>query len=232
MTQRANLSLVKLKKGGARFEIVVDPDKALEFRQGKLLDMKEALKDIHVYTDAQKGQRPSADQLRAAFGTDDQNEAAKIILVKGDLQLTTGQRNAMHEAKVRQVLDLIHMWGIDPRNKTPHPVARLEAAFEEAKIKIDDSKTPQEQVPEIIKKLTPLLPIKIETLQIEVTLPSKYASKGYGSVKKLATIKHEQWLADGSWRGVVEIPGGMKGDFIETFNKITHGELIAKEVER
>ena len=101
MSERAAFSLVKLKKAGTNFEIVVDPDKALEYRQGKLLDMREALKDIHVYLDAQKADRPSSDQLRSAFGTDDNTEAAKIILVKGELQLTTDQRKEMHNQKMK-----------------------------------------------------------------------------------------------------------------------------------
>lgn len=221
----------RLKKAGTRFEVAIDSEKAIEFKQGTVLDIKEVLKDIHVYLDAAKGLRPSEDELRNAFGTTDQTEIAKTIILKGEVQLTGEQRTEMHQAKRRQVLDLLHLWGIDPRTKAPHPVARLENAFEEAKVRIDDNKSAQEQISDIIKKLAPILPIKIESKQIKLTIPAQYAHKAYGQLKRMATIKQDKWTPDGSWDGIVEIPGGLEPDLYETLNKICHGELVAKHVE-
>ncbi len=224
--------VAKIKKAGQRFEVAIDPEKALEFRSGKILDIKEVLKDIHIYTDVQKGERPSEDELRKAFGTVNQGEIAATILQKGEIQTTTAQRSEMHEAKKRQILDLLHLWGVDPRSKAPHPVARLESAFEEAKIKVDDRKSAQEQVEDVIKELAPILPIKIEHKKIKLSVPKEYAQQARGHVARVATIVQEQWLSDGGWEGTIEIPGGMEPDLYDELNRITHGQLIAQHIQR
>jgi len=229
--EKVSLSRARIKKAGKNFEIVIDPKAAVAFKEGKLLDVKEVLKDVHIYTDANKGMKCSAEDLKTAFGTDDSLEAAKEIIRKGDIQLTAEQRGEKREQLRREIIQLIKRNAIDPRTKTPMPETRIENAFAEAKIRIDDTKPAEAQLSDIIKQLQPILPIKFETKIIQVHIPAQYAQKTYGTIKKFGTIKKEEWLNDGSWTAQVEIPGGLETDFYDILNKLTQGDITTKVME-
>jgi ribosome maturation protein SDO1 len=63
--------VAKISKEGTNFEILVDPDKALEFRKGKDTDMESILAVPEIFKDSKKGERHSSEDLHKAFGTTD-----------------------------------------------------------------------------------------------------------------------------------------------------------------
>ena len=136
----------------------------------------------------------------------------------------------MVEQKKKQLINLIHRNGVDPRTNAPHPLTRIENALQEAKIKVDEFQSVDAQLKDALKKLQPIIPIKFVVKEIEVIIPSAYAAKSYSTIKMLGKIMKESWNNDGSWLGIVEIPGGMEQDFYDKLNSITHGELQAKVI--
>lgn len=228
--EKVVLTRARIKKQGKNFEVVVDPQAAAEFREGKLLDVKDVLKDIHVYTDVNKGLRCKDEELRSAFGTDDALEVAKEIIIKGDVPLTAEQRSAKREQKKREIISLIRKYGVDPRTNAPHPETRIENALTEAKVKIDDYKPADQQVKEILPKLQPIIPIKFATKRIEVNIPAQYAQQSYATVKRFGAITKEQWLQDGAWSVQVQVPAGLEADFYDELNKITRGTVETKVI--
>ena len=52
MKEQISLSRARIRKAGQNFEVVVDPRAALDYKEGRILDIKEVLKDIHIYSDA------------------------------------------------------------------------------------------------------------------------------------------------------------------------------------
>jgi len=90
---------------------------------------------------------------------------------------------------------------------------------------VDEFKDVEAQLPKIVKALRPILPLKFEMRRIEVKIPTSYAGRAYRVVKDFATIKREQWLDDGSWAAVVEIPAGAQAEFFDKLNSLTHGEV-------
>ena len=221
--EKVSLSKARIKREGKNFEIVVDPKAALDFKEGNLLDVKDVLKDVHIFVDVNKGLRCKDEELRSAFGTTDSLEVAKEIIIRGEIQLTGEQRSEKRDKVAREVVQLIKKYGVDPRTKAPHPETRIENALEEAKVRIDENKPADAQLHDIIKKLQPILPIKFETKTIQVHIPAEYAHKTYATIKRLGTIKKEQWLNDGSWSAQIEIPGGLETDFYDEINKQTQG---------
>lgn len=222
------LHLARLKKGDMSFEVVIDPDLAMDMREGKEVQILDILKNDKVWFDAKKGQEASHERLEALFETDDMLEVAKEIVMKGDIQLTAEYREKVRTELRQKVLAIIQTNGSDPKTNLPHPMTRIEAAFEEAKVKIDDSKTAEDQIPDIIRKLQPVLPIKFVTKEIQVKIPGDVAGKAYGTVKQFGKIANEQWLNDGAWLGVVEIPGGLETEFREALNSVCHCEVEVK----
>ncbi len=223
--------IARLKTNGETFEILVDCDHALLVKQGKKMDMNDILAAQKIFSDAKKGIVASEKKMQEVFGTSIVQEVAKIIIQKGDVQVTAEHRNKQFEEKRKQILQYIHVNGVDPRTNLPHPLQRLEFAFEEAKVRIDEHKDALAQVQDILKKLQPLLPIRFERKQISLHIPAQHAARCYGAVKALGKILKENWENDGSWRGVVEIPGGMQTELFDKVNALTHGSVEVEVIK-
>jgi len=218
----------RISKSGEKFEILVKPDPALDFKMGKQLGISQLLVIDEIYSDAGKGTRASADKLQKAFGTEDPVAIAEEIMKHGELQLTTDQRRQLVEDKRKQIVAFIARNCIDPRSGTPHPPIRIEQAMAQVKYSIDPFKTADEQAKDVIDELRALLPIKMEQMRVAVKILAEYAAKGYGAVKGYGTISREEWQADGSLVAVVEMPAGVYGPFVERLGKITQGTIQAK----
>lgn len=222
-----SMNLAKLKKGADNFEIVVDPNKAMQFKKG-VGDIRDVLVYPKIFSDAKKGMTSPENRIKAVFGTTDVNEAAKKIIQEGTVQVTAEYRNAQAEQKKKRIIDIIHRNGIDPRTNAPHPLSRIEAAIAEAKIKIDENKPAEEQVQDILKKILPIIPIKFAKKEIQLTISAQYAGKSYQAIRQTGKIIKETWNNDGSWTGLIEIPGGMEQELYDKLNSITHGTLQAE----
>ncbi|MBN2368430.1 ribosome assembly factor SBDS [Candidatus Woesearchaeota archaeon] len=228
--ERLSLNLAKLKKGGENFEIIIDPDKILEYKKNKEMDPREVMMYEKIFADAKKGFEASHDQLKALFNTTDVLAVAKKILDDGEIQFTQEYREDKRKEKKNKILDIITRNAVDPKTGLPHPRNRIEAAMEEARVKIDDFKEPGDQVNDIVSSLKPIIPIKLATKEIQVKIPSLYAGKAYSVVDKFGKIKMDNWLSDGSWLCSVEIPAGIQNEFFDALNKLTQGNIETKIV--
>ena len=222
-----SMNLAKWKKGADNFEIVVNPDKAMNFKKG-IGEIRDVLVYPKIFSDAKKGMSAPENRLKTIFGTDDVNEVAKKIIQQGDVQVTSEYRNAQVQQKKQRIINIIHCNGVDPRTNAPHPLTRVEAALDEAKIKIDEYKTAEEQVQGILKKILPIIPIKFVKKEIQLTISVEHTGKSYQTIRQLGKILKESWNNDGSWTGLIEIPGGMEQELYDKLNSITHGTLQAE----
>ncbi len=210
------------------FEIYVHLDKAMELRRGKNVPISDILAEHHVYKDAKKGMLASEREMETVFGSSETDYVARQIITKGNIQTTPQFRKQKTEEKRKQLIQMIHRNAIDPRSNLPHPVARIENAFNSAKIKINEGKSAEEQFPEVVKKLNLTLPLKIETKQLQVFIDDKYAVKVYGNIKKLGTLVRDSWGDDGEWHGIIEVPAGIYQETIDKLNALTKGRVEIK----
>lgn len=220
--------IARLKTQGQSFEILVDCSNALALREGKSIDMHDILAAMKIFSDAKKGLDASENAMKQIFGTSDVDEVAKIIIHKGEIQLSQEYREKLREEKRKQIISIIHRNGVDPKTHLPHPPQRIENAFAEAKLHVDEFKPVQEQVQEALKKLRQILPIKFEVKEIAIKIPPEFAPKCYSTVKTFGTILREEWQTNGYWVAVVELPGGMENDLYDKLNKICHGNVESK----
>ncbi len=227
--ESSKVTIARLKRFGQNFEVSVEPDKALEYKGGKIAEVREVLLAEGIFSDLKKGLRASQQDLQTAFKTTNSEAIAAIIVRQGEIQLTAEHRAEEREQKRRKLIYLIHKQAVDGRTGLPLPPARIEAALEQGKIHLDDYKTMEEQFDNVIAKLRPLLPIKIEQKRMSITISAQYAGKSYQVVKSNSTIINENWNVDGSWTAMIEIPAGMKIEFIEKLNALTHGSVVIKE---
>lgn len=228
-TEKIKLNLARLKKANQTFEINVDPDLAIKFKKGEPLNIKEVLKAEQIFSDAKKGEIVPEAKLKEAFHTADPLKIAEIIVKEGEIQLTSEYRQEQREQKKRKLIELIHRNAIDPATKLPHPSQRIELAFQEAKVHIDEYKSAEEQLDAILAQLRPVLPLKFEQSKLTLQISPTYAPKVYSLVQKYSKILKENWNSDGSWTAIVEIPAGLKPEFLDKLNSMTHGEITVEE---
>ncbi|MCW3997891.1 MAG: ribosome assembly factor SBDS [Candidatus Bathyarchaeota archaeon] len=216
-------TIARFTKDKAHFEILVKPNKALSYRTGKISGITEVLATDLIFVDANKGKKASEEQMQSVFETTNPHEIADIILKKGTLQLTTEQRHKMIDDKRKQIIDFISRQAVDPKTKLPHPPLRIENAMKQVRYPIDPYKPVEEQARDIVKLLRPILPLRIEQISLSVTIPVQYAARAYGSIKSFGQIRKEEWRADGSWYGIIEMSAGVYASFLNKLGHITKG---------
>jgi ribosome maturation protein SDO1 len=157
------------------------------------------------------------------FHTRSVPEIAKQILLKGEVQVTTEQRHQLQEAKHRQIVAEIARNAMNPQTGAPHPPARIEAAMREAKVHVDPFRSAELQVPEVLQKLRPLLPIRLDSVKVKIRVRAQDFPKVIGDLKGFGKLSEESWLGDGSWTGVLQIPAGLQTDLYAKLNAKTKG---------
>ncbi len=223
--------IAHIEKQGERFEVIVKPDAVQDLREGKSVDLLNKLAIDQVFRDAHKGSRASEEKMMEFFGTVDPLEVARKLIIEGEIQLTTEQRREMTEVKRKKIISFIAANAINPQSGAPHPPQRLEIALEEAKVRIDPFKSVEEQTKVVLDALRPLLPIRFEKVKIAVRLNAEDCAKCYGDIKNYGKIVQEEWQPNGTWIGVVELPGGMQTEFIERLSQKTKGNVETKLVK-
>ncbi len=216
-----------MKKFGQSFELSVDPDKALLYKKGQLTDLDEVLHAEKIFLDAKKGLVASHAELEKVFKTTDSRKIADIIVKEGEIQFTAEHRAEEREQKKKKIMYLIHRQAIDARTGFPIPLERIDAALTEAKVHLDENKTPEEQLDAIISKLRPILPIKIEQKRMSITIPAQYAGKAQSTLRSMGILK-EDWKSDGSWEVIIEVPAGLLQESIDKINALTQGQAMVK----
>lgn len=228
--ERVSFNLVRLKKHGEVFEIVVDPDLAIANKEGKKTDVKEVLKAEKIFSDAKKGLLASEEHMQTIFKTTNPLHVAAIILEQGDIQLTAEYRMKIRVEKQNKLMEKIRRQAVDPKTGLPHPAKRIELAFEEAKIRIDETRSVESQIKEVIAKLQPVLPLRVERALFCIHIGKEHAHHVYGTLKNFGTLTKEEWLPDGSFTGYVEIPAGMQNELIDAVHAKTHGSADIEKV--
>ena len=231
MTTLDNAIIADITINGHSFEVYVDPELANMYREGRKPDVRNILVVDEIYSDAKKAEKAKSDALQKAFKTTDIMIILEIILKKGNIQLTTEQKRRKIEEKHKQIVEILMRETIDPRTNAPHTLSRIEEALEKAKFHADPFKDAREQLPDLIKDIRAIIPLKFEKMRIAVKIPPECANRAYGTLKSWGLFK-EEWGKDGSLMAVVEIPSGAQGEFYDRLNKATSGNNITKVLER
>ena len=222
----------RLTISGHKFEILIDPDKALEFRKGAKIDMREVMAYPVIYKDTSSTEAARSEDIQKAFGTIDPLKVAERIVRNGEIQLTTEQRRRMTEQKRMQVAAIISRKGINPQTNTPHPQQRILGVMEQVGVMIDPFAAAESQVDKVVSAIKAILPIKFEKVVMQIKVPAQHSGKVFPILKSSGTLKGEQWLNDGSLQADVEVLAGVQEEFLQKVADATRGEYESKILKR
>ncbi len=225
--------VARIKAKGKPFEVIVDCDRAVELKKKRMAtaaNVRDILAINAVFSDYKKGFKASASDIKDAFGTEDVSEIAAKIISDGEIVLPQEYREKEREAKLKQIVDFLSRNCIDPRTKAPYTADRIMAVLKEVGARVDETRGVDEQALLIIKQIETKLPIKIAMIKLKVTVPAAHTGKAYGLFQRFNKIK-EEWLGDGSFSCVIDLPAGMQLEFYDKLNAITHGSALTEEIK-
>ena len=201
-------------------------DDALKFKKKEISSI-EAEGD-KIFSDSKKGEVSSTSDLKSAFGNSDTNQIVEKIVKEGEVLVTQEHRDAEQEKKFKQAVDFLVHNSVDAQTGNPHTAERIKNALEQAHVNIKNDPI-ENQISGIIAEVSKIIPLKIETRKVKITVPAIHTGKAYGVVNQYKT--DERWLDDGSLEVIVEIPSGIIMDFYDKLNNVTHGASLTEEIK-
>jgi len=218
----------KLRVANKQFEILVDAEAALKMRKGLGVNIQNVLATDGIFVNAKTGAKPSTADLTSAFGTTDVYTIAERIVKKGDIEVPQELRDQEQENKRKKVIDFFVRNAVDARTNRPFTAQMIENAMNQKSINVDNRPIEQ-QISGITESLKTILPLKIETKKLAITIPVIHTGKAYGVLNEYK--EKEDWLPNGDLKVIVNIPVGLQSEFYDKLNSITHGAALSEEVK-
>ncbi|KAH3888889.1 ribosome maturation protein SBDS-like [Dreissena polymorpha] len=221
-----NVAIVRLKKGGKRFEIASYPNKVVSWRNKVETDIDEVLQTHTVFTNVSKGEVAKAADLKSVFGTDNQSEICLQILAKGELQVSEKERHAQQESMFRDIATIVADKCVNPETKRPYTVTMIEKAMKDLHFSVKPTRNSKQQALDVIKSFSDGKVIQIQRayMRIKVRVPIKEGGKKIQTkLRKVAKkVEHDEFddeelemvilIDPGSFREVEElVREGTKG---------------------
>lgn len=214
-------NLVVFEKNGRHFELDVEPDNAIAFKQGKNIDLNSVLKSKYVFFNMHKGEFASPNELKTVFGTDDIDKIAMTMLKEGEIQLSEKYREEIRAKLYTRLVGDIHRLAIDARSELPLPTARIENALEEVKFKIKENIRYDITLRDALDAIKVVIPLKITNLQCDVYFDIKYSDQLLNYFQNVGTVIKKE-VQQTRMHAVVEIPSGLRDELVTNINEITH----------
>lgn len=167
-----NVAVVRMKKGGKRFEIACYKNKVVGWRNNVETDIDEVLQTHTVYTNVSKGQAAKKEDLIKCFGSEDQTKICKEILSKGELQVSEKERHAQLESSFRDIATLVADMCVNPETKRPYPVSIVEKSMREVHFSVKPTKSNKQQSLDVIRLLKTVMPIDRCQMKLRVVIPA------------------------------------------------------------
>lgn len=166
-----NVAYVRLRKNNKRFEIACYRNKVLNYRTKIETDLSEVLQIDSVFTNVSKGLLASAKDLMETFGTSDTNSVCRIILEKGELQVSEEERASLYDSTFRDIASLVADKAVNPDNNRPYTVSMIQNAMKQIHYSVNVSKSTKSQALDVIKRLKSVMPIARAAMLLRIIFP-------------------------------------------------------------
>ncbi|KAJ3015032.1 hypothetical protein HKX48_004805 [Thoreauomyces humboldtii] len=191
-----NVSIVRLKKGGKRFEIACYKNKVMEWRSNVETDLDNVLQARTVFVNVSKGQLASKDDLQAAFKTPDSDKIILEILKKGELQVGEKERHQALDNMSKDIATTVADKCINPDTKRPYTVTMIEKAMADLHYSIHPNRNAKQQALDVIKLLQEkkTIPIARAQMRLRIGTPGKDGKRTkekFGTM--IQSVEDEDW---------------------------------------
>eukprot|EP00944_MAST-04C_sp_MAST-4C-sp1_P014280 g14280.t1 len=169
-----NVAVVRLKRGGKKFEIACYKNKVVNWRSGVEQDLSEVLQADGVYENVTRGNLAKRKDLVNVFGTADYEQVCLQILKHGKLQVSSKERQVEIETMFKDIARIVTEKCINTHTKRPFTVSAIERAMKDTlHYAVKPSKSTKQQALSVVQMLKEHLPIERAQMKVQFTLPSK-----------------------------------------------------------
>ncbi|KAH8086190.1 hypothetical protein JL720_7393 [Aureococcus anophagefferens] len=122
----SSVNVVRLQRGGGRFEVACYPNKVVDYRSGTETDLDEVLQIRTVFKNVSKGVATPKKDLAKVFPKMSVDDVCREILRSGQLQVSARERGAASEALIRDVAGIVAERVVDAATGAFLPPASVE----------------------------------------------------------------------------------------------------------
>jgi ribosome maturation protein SDO1 len=221
--------VVRYSKGKTIFQVITNEGTVLKYRDNKIQWQHVLASDV-IFKQFAKGLRASDKDIQEAFPNMTKEAVLRLIVEKGDLQVSAGERKEALDHKIAEIVTYICKNYVDPSNKLPHPRVRVEQALNNSKLRVDADAGAAKQAQELVQMLQGTLSFAKAEREAELRVPSAYSGAASGIVHSRTDVKSQRFDADGvTWE--VGIPPADFDDFVQALNKVTKGDYSLRLAE-
>eukprot|EP00750_Incisomonas_marina_P032342 INCI9144.2.p1 GENE.INCI9144.2~~INCI9144.2.p1 ORF type:complete len:390 (-),score=86.70 INCI9144.2:1026-2195(-) len=184
--RHTNIAVVKYKVKKARFEIACYKNKVVNWRSGVETDIDEVLQMATVFTSVTTGVRATKKSLKKAFGTEDQIACCRVILDKGELQVSDKEREHAFKLMFNEVAQLVAAMCFNPKSQRPYTISLIKDAMIKHQFHLNTGKSAKKQALDCVKFLSRKMDLERMKMLVSITVPATLWAPG--SALREATI--------------------------------------------
>ena len=195
-----NVAVVRLRVSGRRYELACYKNKLIDWREGVERDLDEVLQSRHVFSNVSKGVLAPDDGLQRDFGTRDAEAVARLILERGEMQVSEKERQAALQSLSRDVCALVSEMCINPVTRRPYPVRLIASGMRDCHFSLQPARPAKSQALALIRQLSAVMPIQRASMRVRISCDAPAAKALMRALQPLlAAVEDESWGgADGA----------------------------------
>lgn len=165
-----NVSIVRYKRNGFRYEIACYNNKVVEWRLGNEKDLDNVLQIPQVYSNVSKGTVCNKEELRKGFDTDKIADIVAIILDKGELQVGEKERQHIAQELFKDMVGIIVSKTVNPETGVPYTIGIIEKALKEIHYSVHPTRNAKQQALDAISKIqaSGIIPLERALMKVQV----------------------------------------------------------------
>lgn len=147
-----------------------------------------------VFTNVSKGQVAKKEDLIKVFGKDDQTEICKLILEKGELQVSDKERHSQIDSLFKDIATTVADKCVNPETTRPYSVSIIEKAMKDIHFSVNVNKSAKQQSLEVIPLIKKEIPLERAQMRVRISLSGKDARKIRDKALKMAmSVEEDNW---------------------------------------
>ncbi|KAI7823670.1 putative Shwachman-Bodian-diamond syndrome protein [Kickxella alabastrina] len=214
-----NVSVVRLRRDGKRFEVACYKNKVSEWRTNVETDLDEVLQIDQVFTNVSKGSLASKEDLKLCFNTENLHDIIKEILMKGEQQISEKERQLSLDNMLRDIATVVAEKCVNPSTQQPYTVTMIEKVMVDIHYSINPNRSAKQQALDVIRQIQEqnVVPIARAQMRVRIVMPAKDAKRLKDQILELiAKLEDEEkgevyelicLIDPGQYRAITELIG-------------------------
>lgn len=165
-----NVAVVRLSRGGHRFEVACYRNKIVNYRQGTETDLSEVLQTERIFTNVSKGQFANSKTLKKCFDTTNEEEVCRFILANGDVQVSEQERAAQLESTAREVASMVSEKCVHPISRRPYTMPQIRDGMKAVGFTVHPTRNIKQQFLDCVRLLQQKKVLDIERAKMKLAI--------------------------------------------------------------